>query len=69
MAELFRRHVTRIEAWINEQPNLQCIYVDYQDALESPLEQAERISQFLGDPLNATEMAGVVDPTLYRQRH
>jgi hypothetical protein len=69
MAELFRRHVTRIEAWINEQPNLQCIYVDYQDALESPLEQAERISQFLGDPLKATEMAGVVDPTLYRQRH
>ena len=68
MAELFRKHVARIEAWIEEQPNVEVLYVHYSDILTDPLEQAGRINRFLGGTLDMAKMAGVVDPSLYRQR-
>jgi hypothetical protein len=68
MAELFRHHVERVKAWIAKQPNMDVIYVDYGSVLERPSEEAERVNHFLGNSLYAEEMAGVVDPSLYRQR-
>jgi hypothetical protein len=68
MAELFHRHVEQVEAWISEQPNVDAIYVDYGQVLAEPLEQAQRVNQFLDNALDAEQMAGVVDPSLYRQR-
>lgn len=68
MAGLFRRHVERIESWLEAQPNAQVLYVDYGTALADPAGQAERINRFLGSTLDARRMAAVVDPELYRQR-
>jgi hypothetical protein len=68
MAELFRRHVVRVEAWLSEQPNMDVIYVEYGGILNAPLEQAGRVNEFLDGVLDVTRMAGVVDPSLYRQR-
>jgi hypothetical protein len=69
MAELFAKHVENIEAWIDQQPNIHVLYVDYGLVLEQPEEEAQRISRFLGSSLFVEEMAAVVDPGLYRQRH
>jgi hypothetical protein len=60
--------VEQVEAWISEQPNVDAIYVDYGQVLAEPLEQAQRVNQFLDNALDAEQMAGVVDPSLYRQR-
>jgi hypothetical protein len=68
MAELFGKHLERIEDWIASQPNIECCYVEYADALEHPLEEAERLKQFLGNGLDIEAMASVVEPALYRQR-
>ena len=68
MTELYRKHLRRVEAWIDEQPNIEVIYVSYNEILENPVELAGRINQFLGNTLNVENMVGVVDPTLYRQR-
>jgi hypothetical protein len=68
MAELFRRHVDAVEAWLTEQSNFDVLYVDYGSVLSDPLEQAKLVNEFLGDMLNADEMAAAVDPELYRQR-
>jgi hypothetical protein len=68
MAKLFRRHVVRVQAWLAEQPNVETIYVEYADILNAPMQQAERVSEFLDGGLDVTKMAGVVDPSLYRQR-
>jgi hypothetical protein len=68
MAKLFREYLERVEAWIAEQPNMEVIYVSYNEVLENPVEEAKRINQFLGNTLNMENMVGVVDPTLYRQR-
>jgi hypothetical protein len=68
MAQLFRKHVAQVEAWLAEQPNFEVLYVDYGEVLAEPLEQAKRVSQFLDYALDIGKMAEVVDPALYRQR-
>jgi hypothetical protein len=69
LADLFRKHVAQIEAWLSEQPNIETHYVEYGDILDSPAQQAQALNHFLGESLDAQKMADVVDPSLYRQRH
>ncbi len=61
LAELFRKHVAQIEAWVEGQPNIKVLYVDYGQVLEQPTGQAHHINRFLGSQLAEEEMAGVVD--------
>jgi hypothetical protein len=68
LADLFSKHVAQIEAWIEEQPNIRVLYVDYAEVLDRPLDQAQRVNGFLRGQLSEREMATVVDPELYRQR-
>jgi hypothetical protein len=68
LTELYQKHLRWAEDWIDKQPNIEVIYVSYNEILENPLELARRINQFLGNTLNVENMVGVVDPTLYRQR-
>jgi len=68
LAELYRKHLQWIEAWLDEQPNIEVVAVSYNEVLENPVEHAERINRFLGNTLNVENMVGAVDQTLYRQR-
>jgi hypothetical protein len=68
MELLFRKHLDHITRWLDEQPNCEVLYISYNEILKNPVDQAKRINQFLGGGLDMEEMAGVVDPGLYRQR-
>ncbi|MCG2768726.1 MAG: sulfotransferase [Anaerolineae bacterium] len=68
MAAWFHKHLKKVEAWLASQPNIDVIYVSYNETLEDPVQQAKRVNQFLGNALDEEKMVGVVDPTLYRQR-
>jgi hypothetical protein len=68
IASLFRKHLERVMAWLDEQPNLEVIYVNYNEVLEDPVAQVRVINRFFDDALDAEAMTSVVDPTLYRQR-
>ena len=68
MAELFRKHVEQVEAWIAAQPNIAIIYVNHSDVLDNAAKQARRVSEFLSCTLDVGAMAAVVDRSLYRQR-
>ncbi len=68
LMELFGKHLAQIQAWIDGQPNVEVIYVSYNDVMENPLEQLQRINLFLGDTLDVESMVSVVDQALYRQR-
>ena len=68
MSELFSKHVAQLEAWLDEQPNIDVLYIDYGQVLEEPVELAQRVNRFLGSGLAEERMAAVVDPRLYRQR-
>lgn len=68
MGALFRKHLERVKAWMARQPNVDVIYVSYNDVLDNPSERAEAVNRFLGGDLNVADMVNVVDPALYRQR-
>jgi hypothetical protein len=67
MAALFRKHLSQVEKWMGEQPNVQVLYVSYNELIADPIQEIERISQFLGHELDREKMASVIDRTLYRQ--
>ncbi len=68
LAAYFSKHLAAVERWLQLQPNIDVLYVNYNRALENPLETAQEINRFLGDTLNVQAMAAVVDPQLYRQK-
>lgn len=68
MTALFEKHVSQVEDWLREQPNMQVLYVHYGDILADPENEARRMNDFLGGDLQVERMAEAVDPDLYRNR-
>jgi len=68
LAALFHKHLRHVTAWLDKQPNVEVLYVSYNDMLSDPTPQVQQVNQFLGGHLEADKMMGVVDPKLYRQR-
>ena len=68
MIELYDDHLWKVNRLLQRAPHLDVIDVHYRKVLENPRGQARRIRDFLGLPLDAAKMAGVVDGSLYRNR-
>ncbi len=68
MIELYDDHLWKVNRLLKREPHLDVIDVHYKAVLEDPRAEAERIRDFLGLPLDAGKMAGVVDARLYRNR-
>lgn len=68
LAEIFERHLRDLEAWLDKQPNIAVLYINYNETLTDPAAAIERINQFLGGRLDSAAMSEVVDSTLYRQQ-
>jgi Sulfotransferase domain len=68
MAEFFTAHLRRVETWLAEQPNVDVLYVSYNDMMQDPASHCACIVAFLGLPLDPERMASVASGTLYRQR-
>ncbi|MBN1887646.1 MAG: hypothetical protein JW850_06635 [Thermoflexales bacterium] len=68
MAALFDKHLKQVYAWMDGQPNLAYLDVDYNQMLREPRPILRQIKRFLGEGLDVDKMAAVADPSLYRQR-
>jgi len=68
LARLFSKHVQKVETWLRGQSNFSVLYVDYNKMLADPLPYVRQVNQFLGGALEEQKMAGMVDPSLYRNR-
>lgn len=66
--KLFKKHLTQVHTWINSQPNIKRIDVNYNQIVEEPGPQIERVNQFLDNKLDVEKMIQVVERKLYRQR-
>jgi Sulfotransferase domain len=64
----FREHLRRVRVWLAGQPNIEVLFVSYNDLLERPEGEAERVNAFLGGKADAESMSKTVDPSLYRNR-
>lgn len=68
VAAMFRRHIELVEKWLQRQPNIETLYIPYNDVMADPVPQIELIARFLGCDLDQSAMAQVIDPGLYRNR-
>lgn len=68
LAELYSKHLVKVENWVSQQPNIRVLNVDYNDLMQNPDPYPAKIQQFLDVEMDTKEMSGVVDPELYRQR-
>lgn len=64
----FVKHLDKLYAWLEAQPNFTVLYVKYADLVANPEQEARRISEFLGGSLDLAAMAAAVDPSLYRNK-
>ena len=68
MARLFEAHVAQVHRWMDQQPHVTYLDVDYNGVLADPVGCLAQVNDFLGLSLDLEAMTAVVDPTLYRQR-
>jgi hypothetical protein len=66
--EAFGLHLQRLHEWLSEQRNLKTLCVNYNDLIERPEGQAERIRDFLPIKPDVKRMVSAVDASLYRNR-
>jgi hypothetical protein len=65
---LFQKHLTQVEKWLSQQPNIGVTYVNYNDILQNPEPDTQKVVQFLDMNLDKSLMLGVPESNLYHQR-
>lgn len=68
LREKFLHHLDEVDAWVERRPDVEVQPVSYNDVIEDPARESERVAAFLDANLDVQPMAEVVDPDLYRQR-
>jgi len=68
MGRLFANHLQQVRGWMNSQPNLLYLDLDYNEIIVDPVPYVRQINQFLGGHLDEEKMIAVIDSSLYRQR-
>ena len=67
LADSFESSVRNVKNWIEEQRNIDVIYVSYAEVIENPSFETGRINAFLGGGLDETKMTEAVDAGLRRE--
>jgi len=68
MEHQFQKHLAVMKPWLVRQPNIDVLYVNYNALMAEPGPICDRITEFLGLPLNQAQMLAVPDKELYRNR-
>lgn len=68
LRELFEAHLNAVLGWLESQPHVSVLHVQYNEMLADPISQLEQINNFLGENLNIEAMTNIIDPNLYRNR-
>jgi len=68
MEQQFHAHLAAIKPWLVRQPNMEVLYVNYNMLMSEPASACQEVMDFLGLPLDKTQMLAVPDKQLYRNR-
>jgi len=68
LADVYRRQLEQIMAWLDSQFNFSVLTVDYRDVLADSKGIVQQLNKFLGDRLDTDAMLRVPDGALHRQR-
>ena len=66
--KMYEDHLQKVTRFMANRPCFSSLTVGYREVVENPRDAAGRIDAFLGGTLDVERMAGVADPSLYRNR-
>lgn len=67
-ADLYKKHLDKVKNWLSQQPNMDVLYVKYNDLMKHPQTHTVKVAEFLQVSLNVQAMADVPQERFYRQR-
>ena len=65
---LFNSYLRLLGSWIGGQPNVDVLYVNYNEIMMDPTGPIEAINDFMGGDMDTAAMREAVDSDLYRNR-
>jgi len=68
MRRHFQAYLEEVQSLLNERGWLKVIYVSYNQVLQNPIGEFQRVAKFLDGKVDPVLMMEVVDPTLYREK-
>jgi hypothetical protein len=68
LMRVFTQQLVRVQAWLQRQPGMPVLAVNYGEAMADPAGTAARLARFLGAPFDESAAAAAIDPALQRQR-
>ncbi|MCX6271337.1 MAG: alkaline phosphatase family protein [Bacteroidetes bacterium] len=68
MAKVFEKDVEATKAWIGHNPNIEVLYVNYRNLIESPDRELIRIEDFIDQAMDMEKMKKAIDVSLYRNK-
>ena len=68
LKKIFTKQLAETITWLQQQPNIQLLEVDYKGMIDEPAGTIAGIDEFLGGEMNVEAMAAAIDPSLYRNR-
>jgi hypothetical protein len=68
MQAQFQTHLAAVKFWLARQPNIQVLYVDYNQMQVDPGPACQAIAELTGLPLDLAKMRAVPNERLYRNR-
>jgi hypothetical protein len=68
LAQAFEREVELVDIWARKEPNVEILYLNYEDVIYDTDEQIKSISGFIGKDLDENKMKEAVNVNLYRNR-
>lgn len=68
MKSAFQTHLDELDRWLAKQTHIAILRVSYNELLEDPVAQAQRVCEFLERIMDLDAMTAAVDPSLYRNR-
>ena len=63
-----KQHLSAMRPWLVRQPNMEVLYINYNQLMTRPEPFCEQVSDFLDRPLDQPRMLAVPDRQLYRNR-
>ncbi|HYG50731.1 MAG TPA: alkaline phosphatase family protein [Flavobacteriales bacterium] len=68
IAQVFEKQAEKAHTWLNAQPHIEVLCVDYAETIGSAAETSSKIAAFLDLDLDQEAMAKAVDGSLYRNK-
>ena len=69
LADTFDKQLSKIIGWMDKQPNIEVLYLNYAEVIENPKVAADKMEEFLGLGLDIEKMSQAVDKKLYRNQN